>query len=119
MLLAFRGQPRDVGDVLVHPRFRTVDEDTGLRVFIGLRVSAPSTGTLLTAVQALVAPVKAAKRDAADARLGDEWDVVCDVELVLENEAVRMDAAEFGQFLNDARSRSIRARRPIVAPSRR
>ena len=39
-LLAFRGQPREVGDVSAHPRFRTVDEETGLKAFIGVKVEA-------------------------------------------------------------------------------
>ena len=118
-LLAFRGQPQDLGDVSMHPRFRTVDEDTGLKAFVGIRVSAPSIATLLTTVQALVAPVKAAKRDAADARLSGEWDIVHEVELVVGEEVTRMDAAEFAQLVNDARYRSIRERPPIIAPSRR
>jgi hypothetical protein len=118
-LLAFRGQPHDLGDVSVHPRFRTVDEDTGLSVFIGVRVSAPAADRLLGAVPALVGPVKAAKRDAAEASVSGDWDTVHEIELVLGEEAMRMDATEFGQFLSDARSRKVRDRPPIIAPSRR
>lgn len=118
-LLAFRGQPHDLGDVSVHPRFRTVDEDTGLSAFIGVRVSAPSTDRLLAAVQGLVAPVKAAKRAAAEARLTGEWDLVHEVELVIGEEGTRMEAAEFGQHLSNARAGNVRDRPPIIAPSRR
>ncbi len=118
-LLAFRGRPHELGDVSVHPRFRTVDQDTGRSAFIGLRVSAPSVDRLLAALQALVGPVKTAKRESADARLSGNWDVVHEVELVVGDESMRMDAGEFGQYLNDARSRSARARPPITAPSRR
>ena len=121
-LLAFRSQPHDVGDaseVSVHPRFRTVDGDTGLSVFIGVRVSAPAAELLLGAVPALVGPVKAAKRDAAEARQSGDWDAVHDVELVLGEEVMRMDGAEFGQFLSDARARKVRDRPAIIAPSRR
>ena len=118
-LFAFRGQPHALGEVSVHPRFRTVDEDTGLSVFIGVRVSAPAADRLLGAVPALVGPVKAAKRDAAEASQTGDWDTVHEVELVLGEEAMRMDGAEFGQFLTDARSRKVRDRPPIIAPSRR
>ena len=118
-LLAFRGQPHDLGEVSVHPRFRTVDADTGFSVFVGVRVSAPAPDRLLGAVPALVGPVKAAKRDAVEARGTGDWDTVHEVELVLGEEAIRMDAAEFGQFLSDARSRKVRDRPAIIAPSRR
>jgi hypothetical protein len=118
-LFAFRGQPHDLGEVALHPRFRTVDEDTGLSVFVGLRVLAPAADRLLGAVPALVGPVKAAKRDAAEARVTGDWDTVHEIELVLGEETMRMDGAEFGQFLSDARSRKVRDRPAIIAPSRR
>ena len=64
-LLAFRGQPREVGDVSAHPRFRTVDEETGQKAFVGVKVEASSPDVLLSIVGTLADWVKAARRDAS------------------------------------------------------
>ena len=75
-LLAFRGAPREVGEVSAHPRFRTVDEATGLKVFVGIRVETSSPDTLLKNVEILADWVGAAERDASGAVVSGEWDVV-------------------------------------------
>lgn len=104
-LLALGGRMRDVGDVTGHPRYRTVDEDTGATIFVGVRVTATSPDVLLTIVDTLADWVKAAKRDAAGARVGSEWDVVHDIELCVGNDAVFMNAAEFAEYVHDLRYR--------------
>jgi hypothetical protein len=104
-LLAFEGRLRDVGDVTGHPRFRTVDEDTGATIFVGVRVTATSPAVLLTIVDTLADWVKTAKGDAAKARVDAEWDVVHDIELTVGNDAMYMTAAEFAQYVHDLRYR--------------
>jgi hypothetical protein len=116
-LLAFRGAPREVGDVLAHPRFRTVDEQTGQRVFVGIRVEASSPDVLLRMVETLADWVKAAKRDATEARMSDEWDVVHEIELVVGNDAMHLTAADFAQYVHDLRYRELGPReRRILGP---
>ena len=106
-LLAFRGQPREVGDVSAHPRFRTVDEKTGQKAFIGVKVEASSPDVLLSIVGTLADWVKSAKRDATDARVTGDWDVVHDIELIVGNDAMHMTAAEFAQYVHDLRYREL------------
>jgi hypothetical protein len=106
-LLAFRGQPREVGDVSAHPRFRTVDEETGLKAFVGVKMEASSPDVLLSIVGTLADWVKTAKRDATDARLSGDWDVVHDIELIVGNDAMHMTAAEFAQYVHDLRYREL------------
>ena len=104
-LLAFGGRLRDVGDVTGHARFRTVDEDTGALIFVGVRVTATSPGVLLTVVDTLADWVKTAKGDAAKARSEAEWDAVHDIELCMGNDAMYMTAAEFAEYVHDLRYR--------------
>jgi hypothetical protein len=106
-LIAFRGAPREVGDVAAHPRFRTVDGETGRKVFVGIRVEASSPDVLLEIVETLADWVQAAKRDAAEAKAGGEWDVVHDIELVVGNDAVNMTAVDFAQYVHDLRYREL------------
>lgn len=117
-LLAFRGQPREVGDVFAHPRFRTVDEETGLKAFIGVKVEASSPDVLLKIVETLADWVKTAKHDAMDARINGDWDVVHDIELIVGNDAMHMTAAEFAQYVHDLRYRELgpRVRRIVGGP---
>ena len=95
-----------------------MDESTAQKVFVGVRISASSTVAVLRAIQELVGPVKAAKRDAAEARLNGEWDVVNDVELEVADEVIRMTVTEFAQYMSDARYRGSRTRQTITGPSR-
>ncbi len=114
-LLAFRGAPREVGDVSAHPRFRTVDEETGLKVFVGIRVEASAPDVLLKIVETLADWVKAARREAAEAKVSGDWDVVHDIELVVGNDAMHMTAADFAQYVHDLRYRELGPRvRPIA-----
>ena len=106
-LLAFRGAPREVGDVFAHPRYRTVDEATGLKVFVGIRVEASSPDVLLKIVETLADWVKAARQEATEARVSGEWDVVHDIELVVGNDAMHMTAVEFAQYVHDLRYREL------------
>jgi hypothetical protein len=116
-LLAFRGAPREVGDVSAHPRFRTVDEETGMKVFAGIRVEAASPEMLLRIVETLADWVKAAKRDAHEAAVGGEWDVVHDIELIVGNDAKYMTATDFAQYVHDLRYRELGPReRRILGP---
>jgi hypothetical protein len=116
-LLAFRGTPREVGDVLAHPRFRTVDEETGMKVFVGIRMEAGSPEMLLRIVETLADWVKAAKRDAREATVGGEWDAVHDIELIVGNDAMYMTAADFAQYVHDLRYRELGPReRRILGP---
>ncbi len=117
-LLAFRGQPREVGDVSAHPRFRTVDEETGLKAFIGVKVEASSPDVLLRIVETLADWVKTAKSDAMDARITGEWDVVHDIELIVGDDAMHLTAAEFAQYVHDLRYRELgpRERRIVGGP---
>lgn len=116
-LLAFRGAPREVGDVSAHPRFRTVDEATGQKVFVGIRVEAPSPDVLLMMVETLADWVKSAKRDATEAQMSGEWDVVRDIELVVGNDAMHMTATDFAQYVHDLRYRELGPReRRILGP---
>jgi hypothetical protein len=116
--LALSGRPRDVGDVSAHRRYRTVDEEKGLKVFIGVRISAPSPDALLAMVETLADWLKAAKQDALEARNSGEWDVVHDIELVVGNDAMRMEAAGFAQYVHDLRYREIGARQGRTAGER-
>ncbi len=104
-LLAFGGRMRDVGDVTGHARYRTVEEGTGATTFVGVRVTATSPDVLLTIVDTLAEWVKDAKRDAAKARVGGEWDVIHDIQLCLGNDAMYMTAAEFAEYVHDLRYR--------------
>jgi hypothetical protein len=114
-LLAFRGAPREVGDVHAHPRFRTVDEQTGQKVFVGIRVEASSPDVLLRIVETLADWVKAAKRDASEARASGEWDVVHEIELVVGNDAMNMTAGGFAQYVHDLRYRELGPRERRIA----
>jgi hypothetical protein len=109
-LLAFRGQPHEVGDVSAHPRFRTVDEETGLKAFVGVKLEASSPDVLLSIVGTLADWVKTAKRDAMDARVTGDWDVVHEIELIVGNDAMHMTAAEFAQYVHDLRYRELGTR---------
>ena len=120
-LLAFRSQPRDLGAVSAHPRFRTVDQDTGLKCFIGVRLSAGSWDALLGSVEALVPVVKEAKRDAAEAMQDSQWDLVHEMEIVVGDDAFRMEIREFAQYVNDLRRGRTKATKKgsnVLAPSR-
>ena len=114
-LLAFRGTPRELGDVAAHPRFRTVAEDTGLKVFVGIRLEAPSPDVLLKNVETVADWVKTARRDAIEAEAGGEWDVVHDIDLVLGNDAMHMSAADFAQYVHDLRYRDTSPRERRIA----
>ena len=114
-LLAFRGAPREVGEVSAHPRFRTVDEATGLKVFVGIRVETSSPDTLLKNVEILADWVGAAKRDASEAVVSGEWDVVHEIELVVGDDGVHMTAAEFAQYVHDLRYRELGPRERRIA----
>ena len=87
------------GQVTHHPRFRTVEDGTGHKLFVGVRIAAPSTDALLAVVETLADWVRAAKRDAEEARNSRQWDLVYEVELVIADEARRMSAAEFAQHV--------------------
>ena len=45
-LIAFSGRPREEGGVSAHPRYRTVEEDSDLKLFVGVRVVASSPNAL-------------------------------------------------------------------------
>jgi hypothetical protein len=105
--LTLGGRPRDVGGVSAHPRYRTVDEDTGLKLFVGVRVAAASHDALLGIVETLADWVRTAKQAALEARNSGEWDVVHDIEVVVGNDAMQMDAAAFAQYVHDLRYREI------------
>ena len=116
-LIAFSGRPRAEGGVSAHPRYRTVEEDSDLKLFVGVRVVASSPDALLSTVEALADWVKAAKRDAAEAKRSGEWDVVHEIELVVGNDVVQMDAAEFAQYVHDLRYRELGTRdRRLTSP---
>jgi hypothetical protein len=87
------------GTVAHHPRFRTVEDGTGLKLFIGVRISAPSPEALLSVVETLADWVRAAKRDAEEARNSGQWDLVHEVELVVGERMRRMSAADFAQYV--------------------
>jgi hypothetical protein len=87
------------GEVAHHPRFRTVEDGTGLKLFVGVRISAPSPEALLTVVESLADWVRAAKRDSEEARNSGQWDLVHEVELVVGDQAHRMSAADFAQYI--------------------
>jgi hypothetical protein len=113
-LLAFRGTQREVGDVSAHPRFRTVNE-AGLKVFVGIRVEASAPDVLLKIVETLADWVKAARREAAEAKVSGDWDVVHDIELVVGNDAMHMTAADFAQYVHDLRYRELGPRERRIA----
>jgi hypothetical protein len=113
-LLAFRGAPREQGDVQAHPRFRTVDE-SGSKVFVGIRLETSGPDVLLKIVETLADWVKAAMRDAREATLSGEWDVVHDIELVVGNDAMYMAAPEFAQYVHDLRYRELGPRERRIA----
>jgi hypothetical protein len=113
-LLAFRGAPREVGDVSAHPRFRTVDE-SGAKVFVGIRVEAASPAVLLRIVETLADWVKAAKRDASEAAVSGEWDVVHDIELIVGDDTMHMTATDFAQYVHDLRYRELGPRERRIA----
>ena len=106
-LLAFRGAPRELNDVLAHPRFRTVDESTGMKIFVGIRLETSGPDVLLKIVETLADWVKAAMRDAGEAALSGEWDAVHDIELVVGNDAMYMAAPDFAQYVHDLRYREL------------
>lgn len=87
------------GEVAHHARFRTVEDGTGLKLFVGVRISAPSPEALLAVVETLADWVRAAKRDAEEARNSGQWDLVHEVELVVGDQAHRMSAADFAQYI--------------------
>lgn len=114
-LLAFRGTPREVGEVSGHPRFRTVDEQTGQKVFVGIRLEAASPSVLLGVADTLAEWVKAATRDAAEAETSGEWDVVFEIELAVGNDAMHMTSADFAQYVYDLRYRELGPRERRIA----
>jgi hypothetical protein len=114
-LLAFRGTPTEVQDVGAHPRFRTVDEHNGNKVFVGIRLDAPSPDRLLKIVETLADWVKAARRDAQEALVSGEWDEVHEIQLVVGSDAMHMTAAEFAQYVHDLRYRELGARERRIA----
>jgi hypothetical protein len=114
-LLAFRGAPREVSDVLVHPRHRTVDEATGTKVFVGIRLEAPSPSVLLSMVETLADWAKSARRDARQAEVSGAWDAVHEIELVVGNDAMHMTAGEFAQYVHDLRFRAVGPRERRIA----
>jgi hypothetical protein len=114
-LLAFRSAPTEVQDVGAHPRFRTVHEDTGNKVFVGIRLDAPSPDLLLKIVETLADWVKAARRDAQEALVSGEWDEVHEIQLVVGNDAMHMTAAEFAQYVHDLRYRELGPRERRIA----
>jgi hypothetical protein len=116
-LIAFSGRPREGGGVSAHPRYRTVAEDSDLKLFVGVRVVASSPDALLSTVEALADWVKAARRDAAEAKQSGEWDVVHEIELVVGSDVLQMDAAEFAQYVHDLRYRELGTRDRRLAGS--
>ena len=114
-LLAFRGAPREVNDVLAHPRYRTVDEATGMKVFVGIRLEATSPDVLLRMVETLADWVKAARRDAQEAKVSGDWDSVHEIELVVGHDAMHMTAGEFAQYVHDLRYRELGPRERRIA----
>ena len=103
--------PRREGDISVSAqrRHRTVDEHG--RHFVGVRLTVASPDALLQALDRLVEIVRAAKQNAADARASGKWDTVDEIEVVTGNDAVRMSAAEFAQYVDDLRIRRARSLR--------
>ena len=114
-VLAFRGAPREVDDVLAHPRYRTVDEATGMKVFVGIRLEAPSPDVLLGMVETLTEWAKTARRDALAAELSGDWDAVHETELVVGNDALHMTAGELAQYVQDLRYRELGLRERRIA----
>ena len=114
-LLVFRGAPRELNDVSAHPRFRTVDEATGSKVFVGIRLETSSPDVLLRIVEALADWVKAARRDAQEAKHSGEWDEVHEIELVVGNDAMHMTAGAFAQYVHDLRYRELGPRERRIA----
>jgi hypothetical protein len=114
-LLVFRSAPTEVQDVAAHPRYRTVDEHTGTKVFVGIRLEAASPDLLLRIVETLADWVKAARRDAQEAVVSGEWDEVHEIQLVVGNDAMHMTAAQFAQYVHDLRYRELGPRERRVA----
>ena len=89
------------GPVAHVPRYRTVEEGTGLKLFVGVRITAPADDALLSIVDTLADWVRAAKRDAEEARNSRQWDLVQEVELVIADQPRRMTAADLAQYVYD------------------
>jgi hypothetical protein len=85
-------------------RHRSVDE-LG-RHFVGARLTASSPDALLHGLDGLVEVVRAAKRNATEARAQGKWDTVDEIELVVPGETLRMSVTEFADYIDRLRRRT-------------
>ena len=83
-----------------------------------MRLTASSPEALLHAVDGLVEVVRAAKRNAAEARAEGKWDTVDEIELVVPDETMRMSVTEFADFVDRLRRKpragARRRERPVA-----
>ncbi len=103
-----QGGEGDTG-VRAQRRHRSVDE-LG-RHFVGVRLTASSPDALLHGLDGLVEVVRAAKRNAAEARAQGQWDTVDEIELVVPGETIRMSVMEFADYVDRLRRRTGGGRR--------